>query len=547
MAVVGLACSGVVATGTPAQAADIPGAVTNMVVRYPTGTPVPPDGPVLGTELLRLTADWAVPDGSSAGDTFGFTMPIYFGVADVTFNLTTETGATAGTCRLLERDVTCTLGTHANGRVGLHGTLWFNDRISVEDTEIGNTITLDFGTAGQTTVTISDPSEPNPAKASKYGGLYDSEVEWVVYLPNSVHGLDNVTVTDTPGPGQKCPAAGTSVDLYGIRTHADRQYIRTLRAEEVSSVGDGFRVSFINNWRANDAGVVQDDIPQYYLQFECDRTDTSLDKYTNQATITADEYTTEVVSGEVHAITGGGSVNGDVGAPRWVGIQPCPAGQGVDDEPFIRELSGSVSAGIDSVEILDDSSTVVATIDVTDGRYSYTPETEGTYGARSVHADGSVSSAVWTTLPACAIQRIGDLTVAANTCPVIAAGQSDQFNTISASVPASKILDGVEYTVEQRVNGVAKTGGEPTVQADGTFTYVPSAAGEYAFRIVGSDGSQTSWVSTAVGTCAAGAAADGGTGLAVTGAPTVAMIAAALALLLAGGATLVVLRRRTQS
>ncbi|MFK3678532.1 Ig-like domain-containing protein [Microbacterium sp. NPDC090218] len=146
---------------------------------------------VIGT-TLDVTATWAAPDGSQAGDTFSLSFPSPVLAYASQFELKDETGAVVGSCDVGPNSFLCTLNDYVETHHGVHGSLWFHAK-AAETTESGD---VDFTTGNDVQISVPIPgggigvgeAEPLPTSVEKTG-WFESDGEtitWRVYVPASV-------------------------------------------------------------------------------------------------------------------------------------------------------------------------------------------------------------------------------------------------------------------------------------------------------------------------------------------------------------------------
>lgn len=222
-----LALSSVVLSAQAASAAPIvtyPNAVSNISITHEDGS----DGPLNQWDAVRITADWSVPDGATAGQTFGMTLPPEFsnyGAGD--FEITDpETGEVMATCVIASGsapEVVCTLAESVSGREQVGGSFW----ISVTATESTTEESVEFE-VGDTIEIVDLPGEggiiPEDLTAStspyKYSSTTDVEgrIVWTVEFrglrSRTVHskfmtGLTRASRTSTT-PGRSGSPSGLS-------------------------------------------------------------------------------------------------------------------------------------------------------------------------------------------------------------------------------------------------------------------------------------------------------------------------------------------------
>lgn len=293
-----------------AQAAAIPSAITGISLSMPDGSPLNPDG-ISNTASIRVTAQWSIPDGAAAGDTFSLRLPTQFAGSSMTFSLKTPDQSTAGTCAVADLEVLCTLSAYVDTHNDVHGNLWFTSSLDVDVTGTGVPVVIDFDIVGvdPITVIVDGPTPLTPSEAHKYGGWREGVTAWEIFLPDSINSLPTASILDTPGPGQKCTSEGLPrVSLEG--------YISSGHAESLGSIaviqnGDGtFTIPLPSPLASQFPGY-----PQYAVYYECDITDAKILTYTNKATIFGNDSPITDVTSSTDASSGGGDGTGETPTP----------------------------------------------------------------------------------------------------------------------------------------------------------------------------------------------------------------------------------------
>jgi hypothetical protein len=214
-AMVGL--TALLALAPPSRADVIPGAITSISTQATHVTE--------GDEVT-FTCTWAVPDGSSPGDTFDLTLPQqlhWFGSR--TFNLFAPDGSVVATAAVDTDDhVVFTLaGYVATHPTDVHGTCTFVTLYSTAG--IGGTVDLVFHTGADV---IKVPVGTDPPCTSDCAGSRDDagkDMWWldgaqtktrsVVWTPATTADSTTVRITDTPGPGLSLDCASLTAHIGG--------------------------------------------------------------------------------------------------------------------------------------------------------------------------------------------------------------------------------------------------------------------------------------------------------------------------------------------
>jgi len=137
---------GTASAATAAPSVTYPDAISNIQLARESGG----DGTLHQWELARITADWAVPDGARAGETFGMTLPAEFsrygaGAFDI---VDPDTQQLMATCQVSQGggpEVVCTLTAAVEGREGVGGSFW----MSVQASQATTSQSVQFDVGGQ--------------------------------------------------------------------------------------------------------------------------------------------------------------------------------------------------------------------------------------------------------------------------------------------------------------------------------------------------------------------------------------------------------------
>lgn len=170
-----------------------------------TVTTVNGGGGVSQWDQVRVDADWAVPDGATGGQAFGFTLPKEFARAGTSFSVpSAEDPSVAIAQCTVSTDaapvVTCTLTDYVNGRTGVTGSLWFVASADEQTTQSTVEFTVD-GTI--TPVELPGggigPSAPLPTEPQKWSWQTDDgRIAWELALPGaSFAGAESIVIDDT--------------------------------------------------------------------------------------------------------------------------------------------------------------------------------------------------------------------------------------------------------------------------------------------------------------------------------------------------------------
>ncbi|QAY74053.1 hypothetical protein ET445_12605 [Agromyces protaetiae] len=207
-----LALGGLLAGAAPASAAiDVthPNAISNIQLEKESGG----DGPLHQWELVRITADWAVPDGALPGETFGMTLPAEFArYGNGTFDLVDPaTGAVLATCVITQGngpEIICTLTDAVLGLENIGGSFW----MTVQATKSSTEDHVEF-IVGDEYIYVDLPGEGGiipedltaPERPFKYSGptAVDGRIQWTIGIPASYVQNGAFTVSDALDPAHE--------------------------------------------------------------------------------------------------------------------------------------------------------------------------------------------------------------------------------------------------------------------------------------------------------------------------------------------------------
>ncbi|MFF5794673.1 SpaA isopeptide-forming pilin-related protein [Paeniglutamicibacter sp. NPDC012692] len=186
-----------------------PHAISNIQLEQEDGSA----GPLQQWSSVKIIADWAVPNGSKAGDSFGMTLPDELARwGNGNFAITDpDTGDVMALCTVSQGtgpQVVCTLTEAVGGLESVGGSFWMSVQVhksTTEETvgfEVGNEIVI-VDLPGEGGIIPEDLTEPgNPYK---YGGATDEEGRfvWTVGIPSSSVKDGSFTVEDHLDPTQE--------------------------------------------------------------------------------------------------------------------------------------------------------------------------------------------------------------------------------------------------------------------------------------------------------------------------------------------------------
>ncbi|NYF13124.1 hypothetical protein HDC34_001418 [Pseudoclavibacter sp. JAI123] len=164
-------------------------------------------------DWLRIDAEWSVPTGATAGETFGITLPSEFGIAGAgTFSISApeDPDTTVANCTVSDDDapvVTCTLTDRVDALQDVAGDLWF----WAEASEVTEKDGLDFVVDGVVTVVplpgggIGVPAGEPPVTSlvkDSFPITASGSMTWRIYVPGSQFaGQETLTITDALNAG----------------------------------------------------------------------------------------------------------------------------------------------------------------------------------------------------------------------------------------------------------------------------------------------------------------------------------------------------------
>ena len=184
---------GTLLTGTTAANAatnvTYPDAISNIKVERENGQ----DGPLNQWESAKITADWSVPNGAKAGDTFGMTLPAEFSRwGQGNFNIVDpETNEVVATCEVSDAgspEVICTLTDVVDNQENIGGSFWMSVQVDKSTSEehvefeVGDDIVI-ADLPGEGGIVPEDMTAPE--YPVKWGGETDTEgrFSWTIAVP----------------------------------------------------------------------------------------------------------------------------------------------------------------------------------------------------------------------------------------------------------------------------------------------------------------------------------------------------------------------------
>jgi len=212
------AALGLGAAAAAAAEYDYPAAIdpASIVVTTVDGSP--------GTgvhEHLRIDASWSVPDGATAGQTFGFTLPPEFAAAGggaFAVAAADDPASIVAQCTVSSDAapvVACTLTDYVDGRTAVAGSLWF----LVTADESTESSTVEFVVDGKATpVAVPGggitPGKNLPTEPQKWSSVTeDGRIEWVIVVPGAAFaGAAPIVIDDVLTPAGDGTAEHRNVD-----------------------------------------------------------------------------------------------------------------------------------------------------------------------------------------------------------------------------------------------------------------------------------------------------------------------------------------------
>ncbi|TQL44329.1 hypothetical protein FB468_2386 [Leucobacter komagatae] len=269
-------------------------------------------------EKIRMSFNWAVPNGAQPGDTFTIVLPSEVRPASTAkFDLERSPGEVVAEGRWSGNTATFTLAEFVRGKQDIQGSAYFSlswnrDNVNTVD---GADYNLHFtGTSSWTlplTLLPDGPAGTGQSNSKVGWWLSDDQgsvtpkgqLGWVVYLNSgTATPVDpTMTITDTPG-------AGSHIDLDSVEGYRDGQPLRKERYS-VSRLGEhGISITLVGNYPGEPAIYNGENI---YFRYASDLLPGENGIFTNSATITGNSDAPQQVSSEVRRDGAGGDGNGN--------------------------------------------------------------------------------------------------------------------------------------------------------------------------------------------------------------------------------------------
>jgi hypothetical protein len=192
-----------------APAVSYPNAISNISLEKAAG-----GGPLNQWQEVRISGDWAVPEGARAGETFGMTLPEEFSRKGAPeFSITDpDSDAVMATCVVASGngpELVCTLAAAVEGLENVGGSFWMQAQASQSTSN--ETVTFDLG--GNELEIVDLPGEggiipenlTEAEKPYKYGGATetDGRLRWVVGVPSGYVTNGSFTIKDSLDPSHE--------------------------------------------------------------------------------------------------------------------------------------------------------------------------------------------------------------------------------------------------------------------------------------------------------------------------------------------------------
>ncbi len=295
----------------PAQAAQLTALVDSIeIVKESGGT-----GPFVSTDTMRIVVRWTAKSALYSGDSFAIRLPADMTGFTGSFPLTTDTGEMAGVCNVSSQQAVCTFNAYVQGRSGVGGTLRFDARLSSTRFDTTHTELLEFNASGhafQVPVSLAQSGSYNPDPVVKWGYYNDASktITWNVSIDRAHQRLDDVSIRDTIGPGQKILTNTIRVGYYQTSGRGDRvtstliplsgSDYRILNANE-----QGFEVHFFIPLNANGENY------NYDIVYEASLTDPNQTQWKNDVMLHSTQIADYSMSTTEIKYSGSGDIYGD--------------------------------------------------------------------------------------------------------------------------------------------------------------------------------------------------------------------------------------------
>ena len=425
-------------------------------------------------DKIRMSFNWAVPDGAQPGDTFTIVLPTEVRPASTAkFDLERSPGEVVAEGRWSGNTATFTLAEFVRGKQNIQGSAYFSlawnrDNVNTID---GADYDLHFtGTSSWTlplTLLPDGPAGTGQSNSKVGWWLSDDQgsvtpkgqLGWVVYLNTGTSApVDpTITITDTPG-------AGSHIDLDSVEGYLDNQPLRKERYS-VSRFGEhGVSITLVGNYPGEQAVYDGENI---YFRYASDLLPGEKGVFTNSATITGNSDSPQHVTAEVRRDGAGGDGSGNQPPEKKVAPVAPTVTQAIctqDGTAIAPTVTVAETAGVTYTVAGDVNAGSTVTVTVTaDKGYTLT-EAEGW----TLAADGRTAT-IEITLEAVSCDQ-----PVAPVAPTVTQAICTQDGSATAPTVTVAETAGVTYTTA----GDMKAGSVVTVTASaGTGSFLTPAEG----------------------------------------------------------------------
>ncbi|WP_226345180.1 Ig-like domain-containing protein [Agilicoccus flavus] len=313
----------VVVAAWPADAAEVPGAITDVDL-------VATESDV--SDQMRLAVNWAVPDQASVGDSFTLTLPPELQAVDgMRFDLRDGTDVVARAV-VTGRTVTFTLTDFVDTHTDVHGSAWFGVTFA-RTVRPGDTLDLEFTSDGvvfrdsvRVTGVVGDYSQTatkwqawaDPARNSPPRPEAD-RIIWALNGPRVMQDWSGTTYTftDTPGPGSEIDCDTISV-FWGTTNSGGVAPQGWYGPDRYTTTCAPDKLTLVLRTRADDVGHIPGVLGWSRLS------DPDLKEYRNSGTVELSRAGTWPI-GHVLRVEGGGVGTGRTPVPTTAPASPVPS------------------------------------------------------------------------------------------------------------------------------------------------------------------------------------------------------------------------------
>ncbi|UTX53354.1 Ig-like domain-containing protein [Leucobacter aridicollis] len=419
-------------------------------------------------DKIRMSFNWAVPDGAQPGDTFTIVLPAEVRPASTAkFDLERSPGEVVAEGRWSGNTATFTLAEFVRGKQNIQGSAYFSlawnrDNVNTID---GADYDLHFtGTSSWTlplTLLPDGPAGTGQSNSKVGWWLSDDQgsvtpkgqLGWVVYLNTgtSTPVDPTITITDTPG-------AGSHIDLDSVEGYLDNQPLRKERYS-VSRLGEhGVSITLVGNYPGEQAVYDGENI---YFRYASDLLPGEKGVFTNSATITGNSDSPQHVTAEVRRDGAGGDGSGNQPPEKKVAPVAPTVTQAIctqDGTATAPTVTVAETAGVTYTTAGDMKAGSVVTVTASAGTGSFLTPAEGW----TVSADKNTATIKLTLEAVSCDQPVAPVT------PTVTQAICTEDGTATAPTVTVAETAGVTYEVA----GEVKTGSTVTVTAtanEGSF------------------------------------------------------------------------------